>query len=59
MEVIVHYPTSEAGKRALADRVATVHADAVIRYIKGLDCPKEQKIELVNAIVETEKQKAE
>lgn len=51
MDVIVHYPQSEAGIDALEKKVAAVHADIVIKYIDKLRCPKAQKIELVNSIM--------
>lgn len=36
----------------LKERVAQVHADAAIRYIVNLSCPKEQKTELLKAVIE-------
>ena len=50
--MIVHYPKTEAGKRELAERVADVHASLVNQTIKKLNCPSEQKVQLLDAIIE-------
>ena len=52
MEVIVHGPSSKAGKEALAKKVASFHAQVVLEYISRLHCPKEQKLALIDAILE-------
>ena len=54
IQVIVHYPTTEEGKRELAERVAGVHADMVSQYIKRLRCPSEQKEKLLDSILNIE-----
>ena len=53
IHVIVHYPKTEEGKRELAERVAGVHADMVNQYIKTLNCPSEQKVQLLDAVIES------
>jgi hypothetical protein len=55
MNIIVHYPKSEEGKRELAKRVAEAHAEAVNSYILSLNCPTEQKLALFDAIIKTVK----
>ena len=55
INVIVHYPQTEEGRRELARRVAGVHADMVSQYIQKLDCPTEQKEKLLDAVIETAK----
>lgn len=50
MNIIVYHPKSPENVRTLKKRVATIHAEAALQYIDKLTCPKEQKIELVNAI---------
>ena len=50
LNVIVHSPKSPGGLLSLQKRVATVHAEAVLKYISKLPCPKEQKLELVSKI---------
>lgn len=52
IHVIVHYPKTEAGKRELAERVAGVHASLVNQAIKKLNCPSEQKVQLLDAVIE-------
>ena len=39
----------------LAKRVSDVHASAVTQRIKSLNCPTSQKLELLNAVIETVK----
>ena len=51
INVIVHYPKTEQGKRELAKQVAGVHADMVNQYIKNLNCPSDQKVELLDAVI--------
>ncbi|HEX2944566.1 MAG TPA: hypothetical protein VHT96_01265 [Clostridia bacterium] len=56
--IIVYYPKSESGKQELAKRVATVHAQSVVEYIKKLSCPLEQKVKLIEAIKQIHKNSA-
>ena len=58
VNVIFYYPKTEAGKEELARRVAEVHADAVIRRIKELNCPTSQKLELLDAVIATAKERS-
>lgn len=51
INVIMHYPETEEGKQELARRVASVHADFTIQYIQNLKCPTEQKIQLLDAVI--------
>ena len=55
IQVIVHYPKTEEGKQELARRVADVHADFVISTINRLNCPTSQKLELLQAVIDTTK----
>ena len=55
IKVIVHYPKTEEGKQELARRVADVHADFVISSINKLNCPIKQKLELLQAVIDTTK----
>ncbi len=52
INVIIHYPKTIEGQRELAERVAGVHADMVRQYIKKLNCPSEQKVQLLDAIID-------
>lgn len=51
MEIFIHYPESEEGKRLLEHRVAVFHAQYVASRIRRLPCSKEQKLKLVDEIV--------
>jgi len=54
-DIIVYYPTDEKGIVELEERVATAHAEAVLKQIQRLNSPTQQKIDLVNAIIDTVK----
>lgn len=58
VNVIVHYPTTETGKEELAKRVADVHASTVIQRLKALNCPTSQKMELLDAVIESAKKRS-
>ena len=53
INVIVHYPKTEEGKRELAERVAGVHASLVNQHIKKLNCPSDQKVQLLDAVIKS------
>uniref|UniRef100_UPI004056A4FB hypothetical protein n=1 Tax=Agathobacter sp. TaxID=2021311 RepID=UPI004056A4FB len=53
INVIVHYPKTIEGQRELAERVAGVHADMVNQHIKKLNCPSEQKVQLLDAVIKS------
>ena len=53
VNMIVYYPQTEKGKEELARRVAEVHADAAVRRLKSLNCPTRQKLELLDAVMDT------
>jgi transcriptional regulator with XRE-family HTH domain len=42
----------------LADRVSDVHAAAVTQRIKLLNCPTRQKLELLDAVIKTVKERS-
>lgn len=48
----MHYPKDIEMQRELSRRVASVHAQVVIEKIKALNCPLEQKVALLDAIIE-------
>ena len=58
INVVFHFPTSEAGKEELAVRVADVHAACVNQRLKSLTCPNYQKLELLDAVILTVKERA-
>ncbi len=51
VNVIVHYPTTQEGKDALSKIVAEVHAEKAFNRIRKLNCPTEQKLQLLDAVV--------
>lgn len=53
INVIVHYPKTIGGQRELAERVAGVHADMVNQHIKKLNCPSDQKVQLLDAVIKS------
>jgi hypothetical protein len=57
IEVVVHYPTTEEGKRELAERVAEVHADFVLNYVRKLQIPSWQKEKLIDAVIKSAKER--
>ena|GEM_PF-1137918 len=50
MNVIVHYPKSKTSIDILKKRVAEIHARVVVRYIRELACPYNQKVKLLKKI---------
>lgn len=56
--IIVHYPTTEAGWAELSGRVAKVHADYVTQKVNSLNCPQEQKAELMDAVISETRKRA-
>jgi hypothetical protein len=51
VNVIVYHPKSTENIRILQKKVAAVNAEAVLRYIESLHCPKEQKVNLLNNVI--------
>jgi len=51
LQVIVHFPKTEQGKENLKNAVADVHINALTKYVSKLNCPKEQKEKLLQAII--------
>lgn len=56
IHIIVHSPTRPDDKIELSKRIAEVHAQAVIRQIKDLNCPTSQKLTLLDAVIRTAKE---
>lgn len=51
INVIIYYPTTEKGKKELANRVSDVHADLIQQFIQKLNCNPNQKVQLINNII--------
>ena len=55
IRLTVFTPDTDAAKEALAKAIAHVHADAVMREILALSCPTEQKLALLDAVMDDAK----
>lgn len=55
INLIVHSPTTETGKEELARRVSDLHAATVTQRLKELNCPTQQKLDLLDAVIKTAK----
>ena len=53
IHVIVYYPKTIEGQLELAELVAGVHASLVNQQIKKLNCPSEQKVQLLDAVIKS------
>ena len=53
INVIVHYPKTIEGQRELAERVAGVHTSLVNQHIKKQNCPSDQKVQLLDAVIKS------
>lgn len=53
VHLIVHHPQTQEGKEELSRRVADIHAASVNQRLKALNCPAKQKLELLDAVIET------
>ena len=52
MEAISYYPDDPAAKLELRRRAAEIHARFAASDIAKLNCPKEQKVELLYAVIQ-------
>lgn len=50
--MVSYYPQNSAAMLELQRRVAEIHARFAAEHIAKLNCPKEQKLELLQAIIE-------
>lgn len=55
IRLTVFSPDTDAAQEALAKGIAQVHADAVMREILALSCPTEQKLALLDAVMDDAK----
>ena len=58
INLLVYYPKTEEGQMELAKRVSDVHAAAVNQRLKSLNCPTSQKLELLDAVINTAKERS-
>lgn len=52
IHVIVYWPETEEGRHELSVRTAEVHADMVSRYISEMDCSSDQKMQMLDKIMD-------
>ena len=53
LKLIIHSPNTLEKQALFNALVAKFHAEYVEQYIGKLNCPKEQKLKLIDAITET------
>ena len=53
MNIIVHYPKTAEQQAELERAVAKFRAEYILRHVERLNCPLEQKIALIDAVVDT------
>ena len=53
MDIIVHYPTTTEQQTELERKVVKFRAEYILRYVERLNCPLEQKIALIDAVIDT------
>lgn len=53
MNVIVHYPRTVDKQAELERTVAKFRAEYILRHVERLNCPLEQKIALIDAVIDT------
>lgn len=53
VKVILYRPDHAEGWVELEKRVSDIHASAVTRQIKALNCPTSQKWKLLDTVIET------
>lgn len=58
INLIVYYPKTKEGQEELARRVSDVHAAAVNQRLKSLNCPTNQKLKLLDAVITTAKERS-
>lgn len=58
IRLTVYYPKTEEGQEELARRVSEIHAAAVIQRLKSLPCPTQQKLNLLDAVIDTVKKRS-
>ena len=58
INLIVYSPETEEGQTELAKQIANLHAAAVTQHIKLLNCPTNQKLALLEAVLNTVKERS-
>lgn len=50
MNVFIHYPKTNEDMKILNIKIAKIHIEAIKEQINELECPKSQKVDLLNQI---------
>ena len=58
IEVIVHFPKAKEDQEEIQKRIAKIHAQFVLQYVEKLNCPLEQKQQLIDTVVNTIRERA-
>ena len=53
MDVIVHHPRTPEQQVELERVVAKFRAEYILRHVERLNCPLQQKIALIDAVIDT------
>ena len=53
VKIIIHYPKTTEKQAEFDALVAKFHAEYVVHYIENLNCPRDQQLRLIDAIVQT------
>lgn len=51
MNIKVYLPTDKQDIESLQEEITKIHAQAIVDYLKKLDCPTSQKISLLKDII--------
>lgn len=51
MQVILHMPSNTKDKKKLQKNLAEIHAEGILSYINKMPCSKEQKLQILNGII--------
>lgn len=54
VKIVFHFPETERGNKELQKKIASVHAEAVKDYLTSLACSQEQKLDLIQSILEVD-----
>ena len=57
MDMVVHYPKAADKQDELSKMVAMLYTESIVRYVEKLNCPAEQRLAIMDAILETVKTK--
>lgn len=50
MQLITHYPKDNQAIHTLNEKVSIIHSEYILSCLEGMDCSKEQKIQIIENI---------